>query len=99
MAGLPASSLVAAHGNFDGAACIDCDRAHPREDMLAAVREGTPMKCRRCEGLVKPTIVFFGESLPDRFSQLAAVDMPKADLLIVMGTSLVVYPFAGLVGR
>jgi len=99
LAGLPASSLVAAHGNFDGAACIDCDRAHPREDMLAAVREGTPMKCRRCEGLVKPTIVFFGESLPDRFSQLAAVDMPKADLLIVMGTSLVVYPFAGLVGR
>jgi NAD-dependent SIR2 family protein deacetylase len=47
---------------------------------------------------VKPDIVFFGESLPDRFWEAAESDIPAADLLIVMGTSLVVQPFASLVG-
>lgn len=50
-------------------------------------------------GLVKPNIVFFGENLPDRFFELAKSDLPQADLLIVMGTSLTVFPFAGLIGK
>lgn len=53
-------------------------------------------KCYKCKGLVKPDIVFFGESLPGRFFTHAEEDMPKCDLLIIMGTSLVVYPFAAL---
>ena len=48
---------------------------------------------------MKPDIVFFGESLPERFFQLAPEDFGQADLLIVMGTSLVVQPFASLIGR
>lgn len=50
------------------------------------------------EGLVKPDIVFFGESLPARFFQYMPTDFSKADLLIVMGTSLTVQPFASLIG-
>lgn len=46
--------------------------------------------------LVKPDIVFFGESLPDRFFQCCQSDLRGADLLIVMGTSLQVQPFASL---
>jgi NAD-dependent SIR2 family protein deacetylase len=53
-------------------------------------------KCPKCDGLVKPDIVFFGEALPERFFDHAEEDMPKCDLLIIMGTSLVVYPFASL---
>ena len=53
----------------------------------------------RTSSLVKPDIVFFGEQLPARFFEKAMVDFPKADLLIVMGTSLVVQPFAGLVNN
>lgn len=53
----------------------------------------------RTEGLVKPDIVFFGESLPARFFQYMATDFSKADLLIVMGTSLTVQPFASLIGQ
>ena len=49
-------------------------------------------------GLVKPKIVFFGEELPERFARLHRTDLANCDLLIVMGTSLVVHPFAGLVG-
>ena len=51
------------------------------------------------EGLVKPDIVFFGESLPERFFQYMNRDFSQADLLIVMGTSLTVQPFASLIGQ
>ncbi len=47
---------------------------------------------------MKPDIVFFGEALPERFWEAAEVDLPAADLLLVMGTSLVVQPFASLAG-
>ena len=53
--------------------------------------------CTVLAGLVKPDIVFFGESLPERFHSLLEEDFPKCDLLIVMGTSLLVQPFASLV--
>ena len=60
--------------------------------------EERPCRCPKCSGLVKPDIVFFGESLPEAFFRHAEQDFPEADLLIVMGTSLVVNPFASLIG-
>ncbi len=48
---------------------------------------------------MKPDIVFFGESLPPRFFQKVAEDFPKCDLLLVIGTSLQVQPFASLIGK
>ncbi|KAL4433418.1 hypothetical protein ABPG77_010271 [Micractinium sp. CCAP 211/92] len=100
-AGLPEDAVVAAHGNFDSAKCIRCGRPHSIDYVRKAVFEtdGNSCYCEKqsCGGLVKPDIVFFGESLPGRFHDCAAEDFPKADLLIVMGTSLVVHPFAGLI--
>ena len=56
--------------------------------------------CDACgSGVVKPNIVFFGEDLPARFKDLLEPDFSSCDLLIVMGTSLKVQPFAGLVHR
>jgi hypothetical protein len=52
-----------------------------------------------CRGLVKPDIVFFGEQLPQRFYERMEADFPSCDLLLVMGTSLVVHPFASLIGK
>lgn len=46
---------------------------------------------------VKPDIVFFGEALPPRFFECAEADFPRCNLLLVMGTSLVVQPFSGLI--
>lgn len=66
--------------------------------MKEAVEGETPCRCGECGGLVKPDIVFFGESLPEHFFRRATADFPAADLLIVMGTSLVVNPFASLIG-
>ncbi|KAL3135315.1 hypothetical protein ABBQ32_007510 [Trebouxia sp. C0010 RCD-2024] len=99
-AGLPKEDIVAAHGNFDSAHCVRCRKEHSLEHVRAAVSQGkTRCDCTSCEGLVKPDIVFFGESLPSRFFQQKAADFPQADLLIVMGTSLTVQPFASLIDK
>jgi len=103
-AGLPADRLVAAHGNFDAAHVIDTEPEVEVDisELKAALDKGEDgWKRLRDEkgGLVKPKIVFFGEDLPDRFQQLFQSDLSSCDLLIVLGTSLVVQPFASLVGR
>lgn len=50
--------------------------------------------CPVCGGIMKPDIVFFGESLPERFL-LHVVDFPTADLLLILGTSLQVCGWPG----
>ncbi|XP_060260381.1 NAD-dependent protein deacetylase sirtuin-3, mitochondrial isoform X7 [Ovis aries] len=52
-------------------------------------------RCPVCSGVTKPDIVFFGEPLPARFL-LHLADFPMADLLLILGTSLEVEPFASL---
>ena len=97
-AGVSEEKVVAAHGNFDTARCL---RGHAQDvkKVMEHVARGAPMRCEQCEEYVKPDIVFFGENLPVRFGKLAKVDFNRenCDLLIVMGTSLQVQPFAGLI--
>lgn len=89
---------MAAHGNFDGAACIECGAACDDRAMARGIADEAPVRCQRCDGLCKPNIVFFGEDLPQRFFRLSRTDFRECDLLIVMGTSLSVQPFASIVG-
>eukprot|EP00928_Gymnodinium_smaydae_P067978 TRINITY_DN5101_c0_g1_i4.p1 TRINITY_DN5101_c0_g1~~TRINITY_DN5101_c0_g1_i4.p1 ORF type:complete len:330 (-),score=36.26 TRINITY_DN5101_c0_g1_i4:439-1392(-) len=101
-AGVPRHELVAAHGNFDSCHVINSRTTVPPAEFHEAVGAGTAgwqaLK-QKYGGLVKPNIVFFGEPLPFRFVDLQAQDFKECDLLIVMGTSLVVRPFADLVGH
>ena len=93
LAGLPAEELVECHGHFRTSSCIDCHKASDSQVVKdTIVKKGETPVCKRCGGYVKPDIVFFGESLPDRFEQLLRQDLKKADLLLVMGTSLQVAP-------
>ncbi|KAL7424500.1 Sir2 histone deacetylase Hst2 [Cryptotrichosporon argae] len=95
-AGLPPASVVEAHGSFATAHCLACRRAVDSEYVLrAGVRRGQVVRCE-CGGLVKPDIVFFGESLPEKFFKSLS-DLTLCDFLIVIGTSLQVQPFASLV--
>lgn len=102
MAGLNPLKVVAAHGNFDTATCIDTgekvDTEEVKESILLGEKGWTEMN-DKYGGLVKPDIVFFGENLPERFFQYANEDFSKCDLLIVMGTSLKVQPFASLIDQ
>jgi NAD-dependent SIR2 family protein deacetylase len=97
IAGLPAEKVVNAHGSFDGAHCIDCKQACSIYAVQAAVYDDEVPTCSSCGGLVKPDITFFGEALPARFHRRRLTDLAQADLLIVMGTSLLVQPFAGMI--
>ncbi|KAI6250834.1 NAD-dependent protein deacetylase hst2-1 [Erysiphe necator] len=96
-AGLPEEKVVEAHGSFASNSCIDCKTQFSCELMKIAIETGDVPHCLvpQCNGLVKPDIVFFGEALPQSFL-LSQSLIKQADLIIVMGTSLTVYPFASL---
>ncbi|KAM4846086.1 NAD-dependent protein deacetylase sirtuin-3, mitochondrial isoform 2-T2 [Thomomys bottae] len=95
VSGIPAGKLVEAHGTFASATCIVCRRSFPGEDCWAEVMADRVPCCPVCTGVVKPDIVFFGEPMPQRFL-LHVADFPMADLLLILGTSLEVEPFASL---
>eukprot|EP01102_Stenamoeba_stenopodia_P020249 TRINITY_DN7822_c0_g1_i1.p1 TRINITY_DN7822_c0_g1~~TRINITY_DN7822_c0_g1_i1.p1 ORF type:complete len:348 (-),score=116.46 TRINITY_DN7822_c0_g1_i1:56-1099(-) len=99
IAGVPAEKLVEAHGSFGTSHCIKCEEEYTLEFVRDAVFKDEIPTCSKCGGLVKPDIVFFGEGLPSRFFDLQKEDFAKCDLLIVIGTSLAVYPFASLVSK
>ncbi|XP_065832746.1 NAD-dependent protein deacetylase sirtuin-2-like [Oscarella lobularis] len=101
IAGLPEHCLVEAHGSFNTSHCVEagCRKEYSHEWIKEEIFADKVPTCTSCNGLVKPDVVFFGEPLPSRFHELVQYDFPKCDLLIVMGTSLAVQPFASLVGR
>eukprot|EP01119_Soliformovum_irregulare_P018061 TRINITY_DN5473_c0_g1_i3.p1 TRINITY_DN5473_c0_g1~~TRINITY_DN5473_c0_g1_i3.p1 ORF type:complete len:433 (+),score=93.38 TRINITY_DN5473_c0_g1_i3:116-1414(+) len=90
--------LVEAHGSFASAHCTACLKAVPIEDIKEATFANKIPTCD-CNGILKPDITFFGEALPSRFFEKSVVDFPKCDLLIIIGTSLQVQPFAGLISK
>ncbi|VDM34341.1 unnamed protein product [Hydatigera taeniaeformis] len=96
VAGVPPSKLVEAHGTFATAQCLKCEKSIPARMVKAAIDRGKVARCYRCRGLVKPDIVFYNEDLPAKFWRYRD-DIPKGDLIIVMGTSLEVQPFSRLI--
>ncbi|KIP08947.1 hypothetical protein PHLGIDRAFT_29303 [Phlebiopsis gigantea 11061_1 CR5-6] len=95
LAGVPDSAIVEAHGSFANQHCIECGSSYDGGKLKDEILQGEIAYCYECGGLVKPDIVFFGESLPPRFHNTIGL-LRTADLLIVMGTSLTVHPFASL---
>ncbi|KAL0937505.1 NAD-dependent protein deacetylase hst2-1 [Colletotrichum truncatum] len=94
-AGVPDDKIIEAHGSFAHQRCIECSTPFPDDRMQEHVQAEIVPNCDTCGGLVKPDIVFFGEALPEAFRHNTHLPA-MADLIIVMGTSLSVYPFAGL---
>lgn len=95
-AGLPLDKLTQAHGHMREAYCHQCKKDYPIDLYKDHVDRQEVLYCDECQGgIVKPSIVFFGEALPSSFFQSFRL-IEEADLVIVMGTSLKVYPFAFL---
>ena len=67
------------------------------ESLREQIMDDKDPVCPHCYDWVKPDIVFFGEQLPRRFFDEAEIDCLFSDLMICIGTSLEVYPFAGTV--
>lgn len=81
------------HGSVYRNYCMSCGAAYPVEEIAAG--KGVP-HCPHCGGMIKPDVVLYQEGLDQRTIQGAVAAIAQADLLIVGGTSLVVYPAAGL---
>lgn len=99
VAGLPAEKIVEAHGTFHTSHCLECKQEYTIDWMKERIFSDSVPTCEKCNGVVKPDIVFFGEDLPRRFFACVEKDFPKCDLLIILGSSLTVQPFASLIDR
>ncbi len=83
------------HGSVHRNYCSKCGAFYDLEPILAA-HGGIP-RCEKCGAVIKPDVVLYGEGLDNNVINGAVSAIREADMLIVGGTSLVVYPAAGLV--
>jgi NAD-dependent deacetylase sirtuin 2 len=105
-AGLSASRLVQVHGTMGDAYCTKCNKRTSIDVIRDALARPAPTPadahvptCPRCAGVVKPKVVLFNEGIPARAFAQAAVDFPRADLLLCMGSTFQVLPFAALIDQ
>lgn len=94
--GIPDDKVIELHGNTTYATCLDCGDRYEIEDLrIAFERDGFAPRCNRCRGFVKTATISFGQTMPEEAMRRAQIETRAADLLIVLGSSLVVYPAAG----
>ena len=89
--------LIEVHGSIEWSVCLECGGKVPLERVveLVAAGGGTP-ECEACVAPLKPDVVLFGELLPEAALAEAQQLAQEADLLLCIGSSLEVYPVAGL---
>jgi NAD-dependent deacetylase len=89
--------VIELHGSSDGVLCLDCGARFPREQIDAINRDQCPPPCPSCAGVhLKPTVVLFGEPLPVEPLERARAAAAEADLVLIVGSSMQVYPAAGV---
>ena len=89
--------VIELHGSGRTVECLDCGAHEPRADVQLRLDVEMPPHCRVCGGArLKPTVVLFGEAMPESAVQEAYDLTRKADVMLVVGSSLVVYPAADL---
>ena len=88
--------VIEVHGSPVTHYCLRCAGIRMGyEEAARIVRAGGMPQCPKCGRVLKPAITFFGESLPVNALRAATEESQNADLMLVLGTSLTVYPAAG----
>jgi NAD-dependent deacetylase len=89
--------VIELHGSSHGVVCLDCGARFPRTEIDQLNREHCPPSCPSCGGpFLKPTVVLFGEALPQEALRQAQTLAMAADVVLIVGSSLQVYPAAGI---
>jgi NAD-dependent protein deacetylase/lipoamidase len=88
--------VVEVHGSIRSLSCQGCERSFAIEDSERLFDSEGVARCPGCDGLVKPDVVLFGELLPAEAMAEAEALAARADLMLCVGSSLEVYPVAGL---
>ncbi|WP_260624592.1 NAD-dependent deacylase [Corynebacterium parakroppenstedtii] len=92
-----ATNVAHLHGRLNEYRCSVCGKPAPGEEPPAhPVERLAPPRCVECGGTVRPSVVWFGEALPSKDWSEAEAAMNDADLVVIIGTSGVVYPAASL---
>lgn len=86
------TDVIEFHGNFRRVVCLRCGKYYAMRDVALDV---LPPRCD-CEGVLKPDAVFFGEPIPEDAFRRAHEASLQCRLMLVIGTSAVVYPAAGM---
>jgi len=89
-------NVIELHGSPMVHRCMSCDKVFSYDHICDIVQSGEIPKCDRCQGVIKPDIIFFGEMLDAEKLNRAVQEASKADLILVLGSSLVVQPAASL---
>jgi len=85
--------IVEFHGNLLTISCMDCGHQVPSSDVSL---DSIPPRCAKCRGPVKPDAVFFGEAIPYDALTRANQESRSCGLMLVIGTSALVYPAASM---
>jgi len=97
-AGTSPGRLVEIHGTMREVVCLDCDERAPIERALARVEAGEDdPPCRSCGGILKTATISFGQGLVQKDMERAQQAARMCDLMLAVGSTLSVYPVAGVV--
>jgi NAD-dependent deacetylase len=88
--------VIEVHGSIRSAQCLGCLWSEPADAVLAQLAESTLPSCPQCGEVLKPGVVLFGELLPPAAMERATQLARGAQLVLVVGSSLEVWPVAGL---
>lgn len=91
------STVYELHGHLRQATCIHCFTKYDAEPIIEdIVQLGLVPRCPKCQGVLKPDVILFGEQLPYKQVQLAKNATRKCDLMMIIGSSLEVFPASEL---
>jgi NAD-dependent deacetylase len=89
-------NVVEVHGSIATSTCRECEASYGLEEVEALFDGDGVAVCASCDGAVKPDVVLFGEMLPEAAMAKAHGLAAEAELMLCIGSSLVVHPVAGL---
>lgn len=92
--GVPERAIIELHGNASYATCLHCGTRHELEELRPAYEAGDIPECRACGGIVKTATISFGQPMPEIEMKMADEAARTCDLMLVLGSSLVVTPAA-----
>ncbi len=89
--------VIELHGSTHHAVCLECGQRHELEPIRRAfLADETLPLCAACGGMVKTATISFGQAMPEREVARAEAEAMACELFLAIGSSLVVYPAAGL---
>lgn len=93
------NTVYEVHGHIREATCIHCFSVYPAEPLLQEYLDSDGkeiLRCSKCNGVLKPNVILFGEQLPAQVFNAAQQQIRQCDMIIVAGSSLEVYPVADM---